>query len=176
MKYYLIVLFRMLKLYYRIVLCYYLLLWFLQICAWASIYCFPILDSFQCLRYFGGILTLKIQLGSHERKLTEEELETHSISAWKEGKLHLNRQIDGSGRLYPRRLIHVSAVGFWFYLKFLVHRDVLVPFAYLFICQALILLLWIIMKNWEMFTWMVSQPHWYGIYGNSTLFFVLLNC
>ncbi|KAF7137798.1 hypothetical protein RHSIM_Rhsim07G0186000 [Rhododendron simsii] len=45
------------------------------------------------------------QLGNHGSNLTEEELETHSISAWKEGKLHLNRQIESSCRTYPRSLI-----------------------------------------------------------------------
>ncbi|CAB4285333.1 unnamed protein product [Prunus armeniaca] len=37
--------------------------------------------------------------------LTEEELETHTIAAWKEAKLRLNRQFDGNGRCYPRRLV-----------------------------------------------------------------------
>ncbi|XP_034707387.1 sucrose nonfermenting 4-like protein isoform X3 [Vitis riparia] len=46
-------------------------------------------------------------LGNHGSNLTEEELETHTISAWKEGKLHL-RQIDGSGRLCPRHLVHAG--------------------------------------------------------------------
>ncbi|KAG5541498.1 hypothetical protein RHGRI_021353 [Rhododendron griersonianum] len=44
-------------------------------------------------------------LGNHGSNLTEEELETHSILAWKEGKLHLNRQIESSCRTYPRSLI-----------------------------------------------------------------------
>ncbi|KAI8023225.1 Sucrose nonfermenting 4-like protein [Camellia lanceoleosa] len=38
----------------------------------------------------------------------KEELETHTILAWKEGKSHLNRQINGSGRSYPRRLVHAG--------------------------------------------------------------------
>ncbi|KDP23504.1 hypothetical protein JCGZ_23337 [Jatropha curcas] len=59
------------------------------------------------------ILILR-ELGNHGSNLTEEELETHSISAWKEGKLHLNRQIDGDGRAYARRLIHA---GPYDYLK-----------------------------------------------------------
>ncbi|KAI8021238.1 Sucrose nonfermenting 4-like protein [Camellia lanceoleosa] len=46
-------------------------------------------------------------LGNHGSNLTEEELEAHTISAWKEGKSHLNRQINGSGRSYPRRLVHL---------------------------------------------------------------------
>lgn len=53
---------------------------------------------------------LLIQLGNHGSNLTEEELETHTIAAWKEGKLHHNRQINGNGRSYPRQLIHVSAI------------------------------------------------------------------
>ncbi|KAK2976046.1 hypothetical protein RJ640_024774 [Escallonia rubra] len=48
------------------------------------------------------------ELGNHGSNLTEEELETHTISAWKEGKLHLNGQIDGNGQLIPRRLIHAG--------------------------------------------------------------------
>ncbi|CAN1356717.1 Sucrose nonfermenting 4-like protein [Linum perenne] len=53
------------------------------------------------------ILILR-ELGNRGSTLTEEELETHSISAWKEGKLHLSRQIDGTGRSYPRHLIHAG--------------------------------------------------------------------
>ncbi|KAK3012836.1 hypothetical protein RJ639_008615, partial [Escallonia herrerae] len=53
------------------------------------------------------ILILR-ELGNHGSNLTEEELETHTISAWKEGKLHLNGQIDGNGQLIPRRLIHAG--------------------------------------------------------------------
>ncbi|KAF8401521.1 hypothetical protein HHK36_012461 [Tetracentron sinense] len=53
------------------------------------------------------ILILR-ELGNHGSNLTEEELETHTISAWKEGKLHLNRQIDDHGRAFPRRLIHTG--------------------------------------------------------------------
>ncbi|XP_010259698.1 PREDICTED: sucrose nonfermenting 4-like protein isoform X2 [Nelumbo nucifera] len=53
------------------------------------------------------ILILK-ELGSHGSNLTEEELETHTISAWKEGKMFLDRQVDGHGRALPRRLIHAG--------------------------------------------------------------------
>ncbi|KAI8023710.1 Sucrose nonfermenting 4-like protein [Camellia lanceoleosa] len=53
------------------------------------------------------ILILR-ELGNHGSNLTEEELETHTISAWKEGKSHLNRQINGSGRSCPRRLVHAG--------------------------------------------------------------------
>ncbi|XP_058209242.1 sucrose nonfermenting 4-like protein isoform X1 [Rhododendron vialii] len=48
------------------------------------------------------------ELGSHGSNLTEEELETHTISAWKETKLYLSRQIDGNERLIPRKLVHVE--------------------------------------------------------------------
>uniref|UniRef100_A0A3N7FV69 CBS domain-containing protein n=1 Tax=Populus trichocarpa TaxID=3694 RepID=A0A3N7FV69_POPTR len=53
------------------------------------------------------ILILR-ELGTHGSNLTEEELETHTISAWKEGKMHLSRQIDGSGRAYSKHLIHAG--------------------------------------------------------------------
>ncbi|KAA3485305.1 sucrose nonfermenting 4-like protein isoform X1 [Gossypium australe] len=50
------------------------------------------------------ILILR-QLGNHGSTLTEEELETHTISAWKEGKARRNGQVDGHGRPIPRHLI-----------------------------------------------------------------------
>ncbi|KAI5658796.1 hypothetical protein M9H77_27589 [Catharanthus roseus] len=53
------------------------------------------------------ILILR-ELGNHGSNLTEEELETHTISAWKEGKWHLNRQNDGIMRSYQRRLVHAG--------------------------------------------------------------------
>ncbi|GLT94919.1 hypothetical protein SLE2022_126300 [Rubroshorea leprosula] len=53
------------------------------------------------------ILILK-EMGNHGSNLTEEELETHTISAWKKGKMHLHRQIDGNTRSYPRRLVHAG--------------------------------------------------------------------
>ncbi|XWS58181.1 hypothetical protein CRYUN_Cryun08bG0012800 [Craigia yunnanensis] len=53
------------------------------------------------------ILILR-ELGNHGSNLTEEELETHTISAWKEGKVHLSRQIDGNARSYPRHLVHAG--------------------------------------------------------------------
>ncbi|MBA0833265.1 hypothetical protein Goarm_017589, partial [Gossypium armourianum] len=49
--------------------------------------------------YFEG------QLGNLGSDLTEEELEMHTISAWKEGKVHISRQMDGNARSYPRRLV-----------------------------------------------------------------------
>ena len=48
------------------------------------------------------------QLGNHGSNLTEEELETHTISAWKEGRVQLNRPGEGHARAFQWRLIHVS--------------------------------------------------------------------
>ncbi|KAL5782317.1 hypothetical protein ACOSP7_007346 [Xanthoceras sorbifolium] len=53
------------------------------------------------------ILILR-ELGNHGSNLTEEELETHTISAWKEGKAYMNRQIDGHGRAFSKPLIHAG--------------------------------------------------------------------
>ncbi|XP_008813370.1 sucrose nonfermenting 4-like protein isoform X2 [Phoenix dactylifera] len=53
------------------------------------------------------ILILR-ELGSHGSNLTEEELETHTISAWKEGKQLLDRQMDGHARPCERHLIHAG--------------------------------------------------------------------
>ncbi|XP_038724175.1 sucrose nonfermenting 4-like protein isoform X2 [Tripterygium wilfordii] len=53
------------------------------------------------------ILILR-ELGTHGSNLTEEELDTHTISAWKEGKTYLNRQIDGHVRPFSRHLIHAG--------------------------------------------------------------------
>ncbi|KAJ4956135.1 hypothetical protein NE237_012918 [Protea cynaroides] len=52
------------------------------------------------------ILILR-ELGKRGSSLTEEELETHTISAWKEVKLLLNQHVDGHGR-GPRRLAHAG--------------------------------------------------------------------
>lgn len=54
------------------------------------------------------MVTIYMQLGNRGSNLSEEELETHTISAWKEGKAYMNRQIDGHGRAISRPLIHVS--------------------------------------------------------------------
>lgn len=50
-----------------------------------------------------------LQLGNHGSNLTEEELEMHTIAAWKEGKAYMNRQIDGHGKAFSRPLVHVSS-------------------------------------------------------------------
>ncbi|GAB4835821.1 AMP-activated serine/threonine-protein kinase regulatory subunit [Ancistrocladus abbreviatus] len=63
--------------------------------------------------HFVGVLTaidfilILRELGNHGSNLTEEELETHTILAWKDGKSRL-RQTDGNGGPYPRRLIHAG--------------------------------------------------------------------
>ncbi|KAF1881503.1 hypothetical protein Lal_00021481 [Lupinus albus] len=51
------------------------------------------------------ILILR-ELGNHGSNLTEEELETHTISAWKEGKSYLNRQNNGRGTVFSRGFVH----------------------------------------------------------------------
>ncbi|GLT50452.1 hypothetical protein SLA2020_239380 [Shorea laevis] len=67
-----------------------------------------------CKGQFVGILSaldfilILRELGNHGSNLTEEELETHTISAWKEGKMHLSGQMDGNARSYPRHLIHAG--------------------------------------------------------------------
>ncbi|KAK4745618.1 hypothetical protein SAY87_011930 [Trapa incisa] len=48
------------------------------------------------------------ELASQGSNLREEELETHTISAWKEGKAYLKRQLDEQGRAFSRPLVHVG--------------------------------------------------------------------
>lgn len=50
-----------------------------------------------------------LQLRSHGSNLTEEELDSHTISGWKEAKSYMNRQINDGARTGPRQLVHVSA-------------------------------------------------------------------
>lgn len=54
-----------------------------------------------------GVLNIW-QLGTHGSNLTEEELETHTISAWKEAKLYLSSQVNGLGTPVSRQLVQVS--------------------------------------------------------------------
>ncbi|GAB2287329.1 AMP-activated serine/threonine-protein kinase regulatory subunit [Dionaea muscipula] len=67
-----------------------------------------------CKGHFVGVLSasdfilILRELGNHGSNLTEEELETHTILAWKDGKSHIIRQIDGDGGLYPRQLIYAG--------------------------------------------------------------------
>ncbi|KAL1543104.1 AMP-activated serine/threonine-protein kinase regulatory subunit [Salvia divinorum] len=48
------------------------------------------------------------ELGTHGSNLTEEELETHTISAWKEAKLYLNSQVNGTGSGVSRQLVQAG--------------------------------------------------------------------
>ncbi|KAG6400075.1 hypothetical protein SASPL_141563 [Salvia splendens] len=56
----------------------------------------------------GALLTSFLLLGRHGSNLTEEELETHTISAWKEAKFYLNNQINGQGAIVPRQLVQAG--------------------------------------------------------------------
>ncbi|KAF5955823.1 hypothetical protein HYC85_008679 [Camellia sinensis] len=73
----------------------------------------PPLGDF-CKGQFVGVLSaldfimIVRELGSHGSNPMEEELETHTISAWKDAKSYLSRQIDGNGRLFPRQLVHAG--------------------------------------------------------------------
>ncbi|KAG4126645.1 hypothetical protein ERO13_D10G169100v2 [Gossypium hirsutum] len=72
----------------------------------------PLWDN--CKGKFVGVLSasdfilILRELGNHGSNLTEEELETHTISAWKEGKAYMNRQVDGHGRPIPKHLIYAG--------------------------------------------------------------------
>lgn len=72
----------------------------------------PLWDFFR--GQFVGVLTaldfilILTELGNHGPNLTEEELETHTISAWKEEKSHLTGQNDSKGRVYARSLVHAG--------------------------------------------------------------------
>ncbi|KAL3641973.1 AMP-activated serine/threonine-protein kinase regulatory subunit [Castilleja foliolosa] len=63
-------------------------------------------------RKFVGVLSaldfilIMRELGTHGSNLTEEELETHTISAWKEAKSYLNSQI--SGQVVSRPLVQAG--------------------------------------------------------------------
>ncbi|KAH6756211.1 sucrose nonfermenting-like protein [Perilla frutescens var. hirtella] len=48
------------------------------------------------------------ELGTHGSNLTEEELETHTISAWKEAKIYLNSQVNGLGNDVSRQLVQAG--------------------------------------------------------------------
>ncbi|KAL0368246.1 UNVERIFIED_CONTAM: Sucrose nonfermenting 4-like protein [Sesamum calycinum] len=48
------------------------------------------------------------QLGSHGSNLTEEELDTHTIAAWKVAKSYLNSQINGQGGIVSRQLVQAG--------------------------------------------------------------------
>ncbi|URD87902.1 CBS domain containing membrane protein [Musa troglodytarum] len=72
----------------------------------------PLWDSFSG-RFVGVLSALDFililrELGNHGSNLTEEELETHTISAWKEGKHQIYRQSDEHGRPVQRYIIHAG--------------------------------------------------------------------
>ncbi|XP_024996157.1 sucrose nonfermenting 4-like protein isoform X2 [Cynara cardunculus var. scolymus] len=64
-----------------------------------------------CKGQFVGVLSaldfilIMRELGNHGSNLTEEELETHTISAWKEAKLYLNKQAIKHGKILSKRLV-----------------------------------------------------------------------
>lgn len=72
----------------------------------------PLWDSFK--GQFVGVLSaldfilIIRELGNHSSNLTEEELEMHTISAWKKAKLYLNRGMDGNERALSRQLVHAG--------------------------------------------------------------------
>ncbi|XP_058738563.1 sucrose nonfermenting 4-like protein [Vicia villosa] len=53
------------------------------------------------------ILILK-ELGNHGSNLTEEQLETHTIAAWKEGKLKQRRALDNNEGSNPHCFVHAG--------------------------------------------------------------------
>ncbi|CAL9177347.1 sucrose nonfermenting 4-like protein [Musa acuminata AAA Group] len=72
----------------------------------------PLLDTYKgefvgVLSPLDFILILKA-LSNHGSNLAEEELESHTISAWKEAKQHLSRQIVMHQRQSQRQLIHAE--------------------------------------------------------------------
>ncbi|KAJ6854024.1 sucrose nonfermenting 4-like protein [Iris pallida] len=72
----------------------------------------PLWDSFK--GQFVGVLSptdfilILRELGNHGSNLTQEELETHTVSAWKEGKQLLFGQVDAQGRPFQRPLVHAG--------------------------------------------------------------------
>ncbi|CAL0301591.1 unnamed protein product [Lupinus luteus] len=77
-----------------------------------GIYVAPLWDF--CQGQFVGVLSasdfilILRELGNHGSNLTEEELETHTISAWKEGKSYSNSQNNGRGTVFSRGFIHAG--------------------------------------------------------------------
>ncbi|KAG9160085.1 hypothetical protein Leryth_005810 [Lithospermum erythrorhizon] len=84
---------------------------------------------------FTGVLSahdfilIMCELGSHGSNLTEEELETHTISAWKEEKSYQNKQMIDHGNVVTRRLVHAAPDESLkdICLKFLSNRVATVP-------------------------------------------------
>ncbi|MQL71542.1 hypothetical protein Taro_003852 [Colocasia esculenta] len=72
----------------------------------------PLWDSYRgqfvgMLSALDFILILR-ELGNHASNLTEEELETHTISAWKEGNQQLRRQVHRHARPFGRNLVYAG--------------------------------------------------------------------
>lgn len=67
-----------------------------------------------CKGQFVGVLSaldfilIMRELGSQASNLTEEELETHTISAWKEAKLYLSKQTNERGKAFSKRLVQAG--------------------------------------------------------------------
>lgn len=67
-----------------------------------------------CKGQFVGVLSaldfvlIMRELGNHGSNLTEEELETHTISAWKEAKLYLNKQTNEHGKTFQKRFVQAG--------------------------------------------------------------------
>ncbi|KAL9233298.1 hypothetical protein vseg_008317 [Gypsophila vaccaria] len=86
-------------------------------------------------RQFVGVLSaidfilILRELGNHGSNMTEEELETHTILAWKEGKIRQDRQIEGSVKPCARQLINAGPYESLkdVALKILQHRVSTVP-------------------------------------------------
>ncbi|XP_057866435.1 sucrose nonfermenting 4-like protein isoform X1 [Cryptomeria japonica] len=53
-------------------------------------------------------ITILKEIGNYGAMLSEEELETHTIAAWKDRKVFINRQMDSSTLPYWRPLVYVS--------------------------------------------------------------------
>jgi hypothetical protein len=59
------------------------------------------------IELFYKITMLLLQLETHGSNLTEDQLETHTISAWKEAKRQTCGRNDGQWRAH-QHLVHVS--------------------------------------------------------------------
>ncbi|XP_057772017.1 sucrose nonfermenting 4-like protein [Salvia miltiorrhiza] len=77
-----------------------------------GVYTAPLWD-FSKSRFTGVLSALDFilimrELGTHGSNLTEEELETHTISAWKEAKSYLNSQVNGLGSGVSRQFVQAG--------------------------------------------------------------------
>ncbi|KAH9328397.1 hypothetical protein KI387_000505, partial [Taxus chinensis] len=53
-------------------------------------------------------ITILREIGNYGAMLSEEELESHTISAWKDRKMYINRQLERTAVPYWRPLVYVS--------------------------------------------------------------------